>query len=286
MRARATIGKSLAIVADGRKRVRLGAIPTHAHAGLDKEEALARLTVVGAELRALLDLLYFAGRNGLLVVLQGRDTSGKDGTIRMILDHSNAQSCRVEAFKAPTAEELGHDFLWRVHARTPGRGAIVLFNRSHYEDVLAARVRSLVPESTWRRRYDHINAFERLLTDEGVILVKVFLHISKSEQRERLLDREKDRDNAWKLSVGDWQERELWDDYTAAYKDVIERCGTRRAPWHVVPADHKWFRNLAVAEALVAALRPYRKGWQSALSAVGVRARADIAAYRRKRGDG
>lgn len=266
---------------DGRGRVRLADIDTEAHGGLDKAAAKERLLEVGAELRDLLDLLYFAGRNALLVVLQGRDTSGKDGTIRMILDHSNAQSCRVESFKAPTGEELAHDFLWRVHARLPGRGAIVLFNRSHYEDVLAVRVKKLAPRDVWRRRYAHINAFEDVLRDEGTILVKFFLHVSKAEQRRRLLDREKERDKAWKLNVGDWKERELWDDYTAAYEDVLERCATRRAPWHVVPADHKWFRNLAVAEALVAALRPHRKGWRAALESVGRRALAEIRGYRR-----
>jgi len=269
-------------LADGKEKLRLRDVDPDETGGLDKKLAMAQLAVLGEELSDLLDLLYYAGQHGLLVVLQGRDTGGKDGTIRMLLDHSNAQSCRVVPFKAPTPVERAHDFLWRVHRHVPGRGEIVLFNRSHYEDVLAARVHQLVPERIWHRRFDAINAFERLLVGEGTILFKFFLNISKKEQRKRLLEREEDREKAWKLSVGDWKERELWDATTEAYEDVLNRCASRRRPWHVIAANQKWFRNLAVAEALVKGLRPYRKEWLASLSQVGDRALAEIRAYRKK----
>jgi PPK2 family polyphosphate:nucleotide phosphotransferase len=201
----------------------------------------------------------------VLIVLQGMDTSGKDGTIKHVMADVNPLGCRVEAFRAPTEEELAHDFLWRVHTRTPGRGIMTIFNRSHYEDVVTVRVRDLVPPSVWRQRFDHIVDFERMLAEHGTLILKFFLHISREEQEERLLAREQDPSKAWKLSAADWRERERWDDYLQAYDEAIMRTSTTHAPWHIVPADKKWFRNLAVAEAIVDALSARRDEWNEAL---------------------
>jgi PPK2 family polyphosphate:nucleotide phosphotransferase len=216
----------------------------------------------------------------VLIVLQGLDTSGKDGTIRNVFRDVDPVGCRVASFKVPTQIELAHDFLWRVHRETPGRGELVVFNRSHYEDVLVVRVHELVPEAVWRERYDHINAFERLLADSGTIVAKFYLHISKEEQESRLLDRERDVEKAWKLSAADWVERRSWDRYIAAYEDAIARCATAEAPWYVVPADRKWFRNLAVAESIVELLRPHKAAWLKALEARG---EAELKAIREAR---
>lgn len=267
-------------VFDGSGKLRLADVDPNDTSGLKKDEAGPRLDALGKELGDLHDLLFFAGRHALLVVLQGRDTSGKDGTIRRILEFSNAQSCRVEPFKVPTPLELGHDFLWRIHARTPARGSIAIFNRSHYEDVLVVRVHKLVPENVWRPRYDQINQFEALLAHSDTIIAKFYLHISKDEQAERLLAREEDTEKAWKLSVGDWKERERWDDYSAAYDEALNRCGTPAAPWYVVPANRKWFRDVAVLDRLVELLRPYKAGWLESLDTLGKKARAELAAYR------
>jgi PPK2 family polyphosphate:nucleotide phosphotransferase len=267
---------------DGSKKVRLTDIEPDEHDGQDRAKAEALTQTLGKELTELLDLLFAAGKNSLLIVLQGRDTSGKDGTIRHLLMYTNAQSCRVVPFKIPTPEELAHDFLWRVHHETPGRGSIAIFNRSHYEDVLVVRVHNLVPESVWKKRYGHIDQFEDLLVDSDTILLKFYLHISKDEQERRLLEREKETEKAWKLSVGDWKERELWDDYTNAYNDALNKCSSPVAPWFVVPANHKWFRNLAITDAIVTALRPYRKGWLEHLEQVGKAAKAELMAYRKE----
>jgi len=202
-------------------------------------------------------------------VLQGREASGKDGAIRKILEYTNVQQAYVQPFKVPTEEERAHDFLWRVHKAVPRRGHMTLFNRSHYEDVLAARVHKLVPESTWKGRYEHINAFERLILDADVILLKFYLHISADEQYERLRAREQDPRTAWKLNPEDWREVPLWDDFTEAYEDALTRCATRDAPWYLVPADKKWFRNLAVMDRIVRALRPYREPWLDTLKELG-----------------
>lgn len=268
---------------DDGKPVRLHDHDPDAHGGLTQEEAQAQTRALGEELARLDDLLYYAGQTALLIVLQGRDTSGKDGVIRHLLNFINAQSCRVVPFKVPTLEELAHDFLWRVHAQTPARGHIVIFNRSHYEDVLVVRVHELVPERVWRGRYDHINAFENLLADSQTILLKFYLHISKEEQEQRLLEREKETEKAWKLSVQDWKERERWDRYMEAYEDALSKCSAPHAPWHIVPANHKWFRNLAVTEAIVEALRPYRKSWMDYLEKIGEAAKQELEAYRRER---
>jgi PPK2 family polyphosphate:nucleotide phosphotransferase len=249
--------------------------------GLNREEGQERLARSTEELAELQELLYAAGRQSVLVVLQGRDTSGKDGTISGVFGPLNSLGCAVASFKQPTEAELAHDFLWRVHAHTPARGQITVFNRSHYEDVLVVRVHELAPPEVWRERYEHINHFERLLTHSHTIIRKFYLHISKGEQEKRLLKREGDPAKAWKLSVGDWKEREHWDDYTDAYEDAINKCRSPEAPWYIVPADKKWFRNLAIAEAMVETLRPYRDGWLKTLRERGEKELAVIKEFRR-----
>jgi PPK2 family polyphosphate:nucleotide phosphotransferase len=252
-------------------------------AGLEKDEAKALLQDLDTELAELQELLYAAGQQSVLLILQGLDTSGKDGTIKRVLKEVNPTGCQIVNFKQPTATELAHDFLWRVHPKAPARGYLGVFNRSHYEDVLVVRVHHLAPEKVWRARYWQINDFERLLADTGTILIKCFLHISKDEQKERLLAREEDVTKAWKLSPGDWLERRSWDDYVAAYEDALQECGTPWAPWHIIPADKKWFRNVAVAQLLVEALRPYKEGWLAHLDAVGKEQRAAIEKVREHR---
>ena len=195
-----------------------------------RTRACARIEKLGQELSELENLLTYAGTHALLVVLQGRDASGKDGATRKILEFTNIQNAYVHPFKVPTEEERAHDFLWRVHSAVPRRGYMALFNRSHYEDVLAARVHRLVPEPIWKARYAHINAFERLLVDADVILLKFYLHISRDEQYERLRAREKDPRTAWKLNPGDWRELPLWDEFTDAYEDALDRCASPRGP--------------------------------------------------------
>lgn len=258
----------------------LRAIDTRAPKHIERDEAEARFAALALELADLEDLLYAAQRHAVLIVLQGLDTSGKDGTIRKVFREVDPIGCRAVSFKVPTAEELAHDFLWRVHRQTPAKGEMVIFNRSHYEDVLVARVHELVPETVWRTRYDHINAFERLLAESGTIILKFYLHISKEEQEARLLERERDVEKAWKLSASDWIERRSWDAYRVAYEDALMRCSTSWAPWYVVPADQKWFRNLAVAETIVSRLRPLRTEWLKELEARG---RAELQAIREAR---
>jgi len=250
-------------------------------AGLKRKDAEKKTARLIEELVELQELLYAVRQQSLLIILQGRDTSGKDGTIRRVAGPLDSQSCSVASFNVPTEEELSHDFLWRVHAQTPAAGQIKIFNRSHYEDVLVVRVHQLVPKKVWRPRYERINAFERLLADSSTIILKFYLHISKDEQERRLLEREQDSVKSWKLSVGDWKEREYWDDYTAAYEDALNRCSSKHAPWFIVPADKKWFRNLAVAETLRDALMPYREGWIERLKELGTERRKEIEEYRR-----
>lgn len=266
---------------DGEHKIKLEDFDPADDAGLKHEHAEKKTAELIEELTELQELLYAARRQSVLIVLQGRDTSGKDGTIRHVAGPLNSQSCSVTSFKVPTEEELAHDFLWRIHANTPRAGEIKIFNRSHYEDVLVARVHKLVPKEVWRSRYEHINAFERLLADSSTIILKFYLHISKEEQKERLLEREKDATKSWKLSVGDWKEREYWDDYTAAYEDAINECSSKRRPWFIVPANKKWFRNLAVAEAVRDALMPFRKKWLEELEEEGREKRKAIEEYRR-----
>lgn len=206
-----------------------------------------------AEIDAVSDLqrrLFAAEEAAVLVVLQATDAGGKDGTIRSVMTGVNPAGIDVNAFGVPTDEELGHDFLWRVHAHTPAKGMIGIFNRSHYEDVLVVRVKGFAPEPVWRRRYDHIRHFERLLVDEGTAVVKIYLNVSEEEQRERLQDRVDDPEERWKFRLGDLDDRALWDEYREAFRDAIRETTTDDAPWYVVPADRKWVRNLVVARIL------------------------------------
>ncbi|HEV3279794.1 MAG TPA: polyphosphate kinase 2 family protein [Terriglobia bacterium] len=207
-----------------------------------------------ARLDELQNLLWADKRHALLVVLQSPDAGGKDGTIRHVMSGMSPQGCRVTAFKEPTPEELAHDFLWRVHAVVPAKGEVGIFNRSHYEDVLVVRVHGLVPRSVWSRRYDEINGFERLLAENQVTILKFFLHISKDEQKKRLEERLKDPAKQWKLSESDLEDRKLWTEYVAAYEEAISRCNQAAAPWFIIPANKKWFRNLAVSSILVETL--------------------------------
>jgi PPK2 family polyphosphate:nucleotide phosphotransferase len=262
------------------KKVRLADYDADADGGMSKEEGRVKLAKLAAELGRIQEELYAAGEHSVLIILQGMDTSGKDGTIRGVLTDVNPLGCRVESFKVPTEEELAHDFLWRAHRVTPRRGMIGVFNRSHYEDVLVVRVHNLVPDKVWKARYDQINAFENILASNNTIVMKFFLHITKEEQEQRLLEREQDVSKAWKLSAGDWRERERWEDYQAAYQDALSKCSTEAAPWYIVPANRKWYRNLAVCEALVETLAGYNKSWHKALDAVAKARLAELAEMR------
>ena len=220
-----------------------------------KQEGKAYLLELNQQLEALQELLYAEGKHKVLVVLQGMDTAGKDGTIRHVFEGVNPQGVRVASFKVPTPQELAHDYLWRVHRQTPGSGEIMIFNRSHYEDVLVVRVHNLVPEEVWRRRYDQINNFERLLAEEGTTILKFFLHINLDEQKERLQARLDEPDKNWKFSTGDLKERKLWPQYTKAYEDVLSKTSTEWAPWYIVPANRKWYRNLVVGSVMIETLK-------------------------------
>lgn len=220
----------------------------------DKEKTQEQTAKLVERIGELQELLYAEHTRKVLIVLQGMDTSGKDGTVRKVLRETSPQGVRVVPFQRPTEVELAHDYLWRVHSQVPGRGELVVFNRSHYEDVLVVRVHSLVPKSVWKKRYDHINEFERMLADEGTTILKFFLHISREEQRERLQARLDDPTKRWKFEHGDLAERKLWDDYMRAYEDVLEKTSTRHAPWTIVPADRKFMRDFIVAGTVVKAL--------------------------------
>jgi PPK2 family polyphosphate:nucleotide phosphotransferase len=261
-------------------KVKLNKYNPEVSSNLTKEQADEMLDKITDELGELQELLYAAGQHSVLIILQGMDSSGKDGTVKNVMDDVNPLGCRVESFKVPTAEELAHDFLWRVHRATPPKGMITIFNRSHYEDVLVVRVHKLVPKAVWKGRYRHINEFERLLAETGTIVLKFFLHISNEEQKKRLEERELDVTKAWKLSAGDWRERELWDDYERAYEEALTKCSTNRARWHIIPANKKWFRNLAIADAIVRALRPYRKKWEKSLNKLAETKFAELKAMR------
>ncbi|MCJ2082847.1 polyphosphate kinase 2 family protein [Methylobacterium sp. J-090] len=236
--------------ASGGSAFDLSAVDADADGGLDKAAAKEALIVERARIVSLQERLYAERARSLLVVFQAIDTGGKDGTIRAVFEGVNPQGCRVWPFKVPSAEEAAHDFLWRYHARTPGRGIIGVFNRSHYEDVLVVRVKGLVPEPVWRARYGQINDFERMLVAEGTTILKFFLHISKDEQKERLEARIATPEKHWKFDPADLVERKSWDAYQAAFSDALTRCSTPHAPWHVVPANRKWFRNLLVARTI------------------------------------
>jgi len=215
------------------------------------EDAIEEIEHYQNRLRELQDLLYAERRHSLLICLQAMDTGGKDGTINHVLAAMNPQGCRVAPFRQPSAEEAAHDFLWRVHRAAPGRGEVVIFNRSQYEDVLVVRVHKIVPKEVWSLRYDRINTFEKGLVEHDTHILKFYLHMSKDEQLERFKERLDDSTKQWKISEADYKERRFWDDYMAAYEDALSRCSTEHAPWFVIPADHKWFRNLAVARIVV-----------------------------------
>lgn len=216
-----------------------------------KREGRALMTTVTNRLRTLQELLWADGRHRLLVVLQAIDTGGKDGVIRHVFRTVNPQGVKVSSFKAPTRRELDRDYLWRIHREAPARGEIRIFNRSHYEDILAVRVRELLPQERWERRYGHLNDFERMLADEGVTVVKFFLHISKAEQARRLQARLDDPTRHWKFDPGDLEDRARWEAWHAAFEDMLTRTSTPWAPWYVVPANAKWYRNLVVGRILV-----------------------------------
>lgn len=227
-------------------------------AEVDRDHAEHEFASLTERLRDLQHLMYAEGKRSLLVVLQGRDAAGKDGTIRRVFGPMNPQGCRVTSFKVPSNEELAHDFLWRCHKVAPRRGQIAIFNRSHYEDVLVVRVHDLVPESVWSKRYDHINAFERLLADNGTMILKFYLHIDRREQLERFAKRIDNPKKNWKISEADYSERPYWDGYSRAFEDALSKCSTEYAPWYVIPANRKWFRNLVIAEIVADAMERLR----------------------------
>ncbi len=226
----------------------------------DGKKAVAKEQVdeLNDELENLQELMYAEHKRKLLVVLQAMDTGGKDGLIRSVFDGVNPQGVKVANFKAPTPVELDHDYLWRVHPHVPGKGEIVIFNRSHYEDVLIVRVQELVPESVWRRRYQHIREFERMLADEGVTILKFYLHISKDEQKRRLQARLDDPNKHWKFNIGDLKERARWDDYMRAYEDAINETSTEWAPWYVIPANKKWYRDWVAVNIILDTLKGFK----------------------------
>ena len=212
-----------------------------------KNKAKEELTKIVSEISQLQEKLYAEGKQKLLVIIQTTDTGGKDGTIRAIFSGVNPQGVKVSSFKVPTPIEMAHDYLWRIHQVTPGKGEIAVFNRSHYEDVLAVRVHNLVPEKVWSKRYQHIVEFEQLLTDEGTTILKFYLHISKEQQAVRLIERIMDPTKTWKFNPGDMGERKLWNDYQKAYEDVLNKTSSPEAPWYLIPANRNWYRNLLVA---------------------------------------
>jgi PPK2 family polyphosphate:nucleotide phosphotransferase len=262
------------------RKVKLGDIAAQPPKGASKEKAARRLAALGDEMFRLQDAMFGAKTQAVLVVLQGRDSAGKDGAIKHVAGLLNPRGVAVTSFGVPTTEERQHDFLWRVHRHAPRLGEFAIFNRSHYEDVLVVRVNELAPKKLWKERYGHIADFEELLAEHGTIVLKYFLHISREEQEERLLEREKDPVTAWKLNPNDWKERDHWDDYTRAYEEAISRTAAPHAPWTVVPADAKWYRNLVIAESITAALRAHAKHWEGTLEAMGKQGRAALEAYR------
>jgi PPK2 family polyphosphate:nucleotide phosphotransferase len=250
--------------------------PDYTHPHIKREEADAELTKLTQKLSDLQELLYAAQHQSVLIIVQGMDTSGKDGTIRHVFGTLNPQGCAVHSFKVPTAEEASHDFLWRIHNAAPAKGVLGIFNRSQYEDVLVVRVHNLVPEDEWSKRYKAINHFEKLLTQNSTIVLKFFLHISQDEQTERLQARVQDKKKAWKISSSDFAERRYWDAYQHAYEDALSKCSTDDAPWYVVPANHKWYRNIAIAQTLVDTLERYKDEWNSELEARGHKALEEL----------
>jgi PPK2 family polyphosphate:nucleotide phosphotransferase len=222
---------------------------------LDRDQAEERFRELTEELRDLQHLMYAEDRRSLLIVLQGRDAAGKDGTIRRVFGPMNPQGTRVTSFKVPSKEEIAHDFLWRCHMAAPRRGTVGIFNRSHYEDVLVVRVHDLVPKQVWSKRFDHINAFERLLADAGTVILKFYLHIDREEQLERFKKRMDNPKKNWKISDADYSERPFWDAYTEAFEDALSQCSTEFAPWFIIPANRKWARDLVIADIVAETLK-------------------------------
>jgi len=220
-----------------------------------KAEGLEEVMKLNTKLEELQEILYAGHRHKVLIVLQALDTGGKDGVIRRVFDGVNPQGVRVASFKVPTEEELDHDYLWRVHKVVPGKGEMVIFNRSHYEDVLVVRVHNIVPPAMWKKRYEQIKAFERHLTENGTTILKFYLHIDRDEQKERLQARLDDPTKRWKFRLGDLEERKLWTDYIKAYEDALSKTSTDHAPWYIVPANRKWYRDLVISSVLAETLK-------------------------------
>jgi PPK2 family polyphosphate:nucleotide phosphotransferase len=227
----------------------------------NEQETLEELNKLKDKLFDLQQLMYADNRYALLLVIQAMDAGGKDGLIRSVMATFNPQGCTVVPFKVPSEEERDHDYLWRIHKVLPRKGEIAIFNRSHYEDVLVVRVHDFVPKEVWKARYDQINDFEKYLYENNVIIRKFYLHISKKEQEERMMKRLLDPKKNWKFSAGDLKERNYWGDYMGAFEDVLSRCSTKQAPWYIVPADKKWYRNLVVARVLVETLESLNMKW-------------------------
>jgi PPK2 family polyphosphate:nucleotide phosphotransferase len=236
-------------------KIKLSKIDAGDTGGATKEKAQERFCELRERISELQQILAAEHRRSLLLVFQAMDTGGKDGAIKDLCAGLNPAGVEVRSFKAPSSEDLDHDFLWRIHQAAPAKGMIGIWNRSHYEDVLVVRVHKLVPKKVWKARYDEINQFEKMLTENGTTIVKVMLHISKEEQKDRLQARLDNPEKWWKFNVGDLKERAFWSDYQDAYEDAVNKCSTKWTPWHIVPANHKWARNLAVAEIVLAALK-------------------------------
>jgi PPK2 family polyphosphate:nucleotide phosphotransferase len=237
-----------------RSKVKLKDYDADYHGDYDRQAAIAEIVRLQEKLQILQEKLYAEGKQSLLIVLQAMDTGGKDGAIKKVFEGINPQGVGVTAFKAPTPEELAHDFLWRIQQHVPPKGYIGIFNRSHYEDVLVVRVNNLAPPDVWKKRYDHINDFERRLADCGTHILKFYLHISKEEQKQRLQARLDNPDKNWKFSIGDLPVREQWNEYMKAYEAVFERCNTDFAPWYIIPANRKWYRDLILTQTIVKTL--------------------------------
>jgi PPK2 family polyphosphate:nucleotide phosphotransferase len=263
---------------DGGQEVDLAALDTAGDTSVTKDAGEEELQPLTEEIGTLQEFLYAAGTDALLIVLQGMDTSGKDGTIRKVLSEMDPQGIHVWSFKVPTELERAHDFLWRHHSYTPQLSMVAVFNRSYYEAVVVEAVKGIASPEVVTSRYPHINDFELVLTQSRTIVAKFFLHISKETQRERLLARQESVETAWKLSVGDWLERDRWDSYLAAYEAAINATATTWAPWYIIPADRKWYRNLAVAQALVEILRRFKDDWIATLRARSERELAGLRA--------
>ncbi len=242
------------------------------HRRFDKNDEKEVISSLREKLSELQGLLYAEHKHKVLIILQAMDTAGKDSVIKHVFEGVNPQGVRVATFKEPTSRELDHDYLWRVHKEVPAKGEIVIFNRSHYEDVLAVRVHELVPERVWRRRFDQINDFERMLSEEGVIILKFFLHIDKAEQKKRLMERLEDTAKNWKFSASDLRERSLWSVYTKAYEDALGKTSTAWAPWHIIPSNRRWHRNLVVSRIIVKTLEGLRMEYPRAKEKINISA--------------